>query len=66
LACAYGVPIVCADLRDFRQMAQGEELAIEFYPPGDAKGLADCFFQLLEDSGKQQAMATQNFSAGLA
>src|SRR5579862_3262255 len=29
LACAYGVPIVCADLPDFRQMAQAEELAIE-------------------------------------
>jgi glycosyltransferase involved in cell wall biosynthesis len=65
LACAYGVPIVCADLVDFRQMAQGEELAIEFYPPGDAQGLADCLIQLLEDSGKQQAMAMQNFSAGL-
>jgi glycosyltransferase involved in cell wall biosynthesis len=65
LACAYGVPIVCADLVDFRQMAQGEELAIEFYPPGDAQGLADCVTQLLQDSKKQQAMATQNFSAGL-
>jgi glycosyltransferase involved in cell wall biosynthesis len=65
LACAYGVPIVCADLPDFRQMAQGEELAIEFYPAGDAPGLADCLVQLLQDSSKQQAMATQNFSAGL-
>jgi glycosyltransferase involved in cell wall biosynthesis len=65
LACAYGVPIVCADLVDFRQMAQGEELAIEFYPPGDAQGLADCLIRFLQDSGKQQAMATQNFSAGL-
>ena len=26
LACAYGVPIICADLADFRQMAEGEEL----------------------------------------
>lgn len=65
LACAYGVPILCADLPDFRQMAQGEELAIEFYPPGDAGGLADCLIQLLQDSDKQRAMATQNFSAGL-
>jgi glycosyltransferase involved in cell wall biosynthesis len=65
LACAYGVPIVSADLPDFRQMAQGEELAIEFYPAGDAQGLADCLVQLLGDSGKQQMMATQNFSAGL-
>lgn len=65
LACAYGVPIVCADLADFRQMAQGEELAIEFYPPGNAQGLADCLIQLLQNSEKQQAMATQNFSAAL-
>jgi glycosyltransferase involved in cell wall biosynthesis len=65
LACAYGVPIICADLADFRQMAQAEELAIEFYPPGNAQGLADCVIHLLQDSGKQQAMATQNFSAGL-
>lgn len=65
LACAYGVPIVCADLADFRQMAQGEELAIEFYPPGDARGLADCLVGLLENSQKLQLMATQNFSAAL-
>lgn len=65
LACAYGVPIVCADLADFRQMAQAEELAIEFYPPGDAQGLADCITQLLQNSAKQQTMAAQNFSAGL-
>jgi glycosyltransferase involved in cell wall biosynthesis len=65
LACAYGVPIVCADLADFRQMAQGEELAIEFYPPGDAQGLADCLLGLLENSQKLQLMATQNFSAAL-
>lgn len=65
LACAYGVPIVSADLPDFRQMAQGEELAIEFYPPGSAAGLADCLTQLLQDDGKQQLMAMQNFSAAL-
>ncbi len=65
LACAYGVPIVCADLADFRQMAQVEEFAIEFYPPGDAQGLADCLLQLLQSDEKQQAMAGQNFSAAL-
>src|SRR5580658_3959865 len=65
LACAYGVPIVCADLADFRQMAQGEELAIEFYPPGDAQGLANCLVELLQNLEKQRAMAGQNFSAAL-
>ncbi|HKF05341.1 MAG TPA: glycosyltransferase [Candidatus Sulfotelmatobacter sp.] len=65
LACAFGVPIVSADLADFRQMAQSEELAIEFYPSGNAQGLADCLLRLLNDIEKQGAMATQNFSAAL-
>jgi hypothetical protein len=46
-------------------MAQGEELAIEFYPPGDAQGLAESLVGLLQNSHKLQLMATQNFSAAL-
>ena len=46
-------------------MAQGEELAIEFYPPGDAQGLADCLADFLQNTEKQHRMAVQNFSAGL-
>jgi hypothetical protein len=65
LACAFSVPIVSADLADFRQMAQSEELAIEFFPPGSAQGLADCLFEVLTNSEKQYAMAAQNFSAAL-
>jgi glycosyltransferase involved in cell wall biosynthesis len=65
LACAYGVPIVCADLQDFRQMADGEELAIEFYQPGSADDLARCLIRLITDQEKQQAMAVQNFSSAL-
>jgi glycosyltransferase involved in cell wall biosynthesis len=65
LACAYGVPVVCADLADFRQMAQGEDLAIEFYPAGEAEGLADCLVSFLKDDQKQHEMAGQNFSAAL-
>jgi hypothetical protein len=65
LACAYGVPIVCADLADFRQMAQAEELAIQFYTAGSAQGLAECIVDLLQNPDRQQLMATQNFSAAL-
>jgi glycosyltransferase involved in cell wall biosynthesis len=65
LACAYGVPIVCADLPDFRQMADGEELAMEFYQPGNAQDLARCLIRFLTNPGKQQAMAVQNFSTAL-
>lgn len=65
LACTYGVPIVSADLPDFREMAEGEDLAIRFFPPGDAQGLADCLIELLRDPEKLQSMAVQNFSAAL-
>src|SRR5579864_7794651 len=65
LACAYGVPIVSSDLPDFRQMALGEELAIEFCPTGNAAALADCLVQLLQAPEKQRAMAARNFSAAL-
>jgi glycosyltransferase involved in cell wall biosynthesis len=65
LACAYGVPIVCADLEDFRQMSDGEGMAIEFYKPGDAKDLAACLIRFLTDPARQSAMAEQNFSAAL-
>ena len=65
LACAYGVPIVCSDLPDFRQMATEEDLAIEFYQSGNARDLADCLIGLLESPEKQKASATQNFAAAL-
>jgi glycosyltransferase involved in cell wall biosynthesis len=65
LACAYGVPIVCADLPDFRQMGDGEELAMEFYQPGNAHDLASCLIRFLTNSAKQQTMAVQNFSTAL-
>ena len=65
LACAFSVPMISADLPDFRQMAQSEELAIEFYPAGNAQGLAECLFRLLKNAEKQYAMAMQNFSAAL-
>lgn len=65
LACAYGIPILCADLADFRQMADVEELAIEFYQPGNAQDLASCLLGLLNDREKQQTMAVQNFSTAL-
>jgi glycosyltransferase involved in cell wall biosynthesis len=65
LACAYGVPVVCANLEDFRQMADEEDLAIQFYRPGDAKDLADSLVRLLQNPNDLRSMALQNFSAAL-
>jgi hypothetical protein len=56
---------VCADIEDFRQMSDGEGMAIEFYKPGDARDLAQCLIRFLSDPAKQKAMAEQNFSAAL-
>ncbi len=65
LACAYGVPIVSADLPDFRQMADGEDIAIDFYKPGSAQDLARCLIDFLTNPEKQKMMAVQNFSTAL-
>ena len=65
LACAYGLPIVSADLADFRQMAVEEGMAIDFYRPGDTGDLAARLITLLESQERQRAMAEQNFSAAL-
>jgi hypothetical protein len=46
-------------------MATGEEIAIEFYQPGNAEDLASCLIRFLSDPEKQKAMAVQNFSTAL-
>ena len=65
LACAYGVPIVCADLPDFRRLAEDDGLAIDFCEKGSTRDLADRLIELLAQPGRQRAMAEQNFSAAL-
>lgn len=65
LACEYGVPIVCADIPDFREMAQDEDLAVEFYETGDAESLGATMVKLLEDPARLQEMGEQNFYAAL-
>ncbi len=65
LACEYGVPIISADIRDFRQMADDEGIAIDFYQTGNPGSLADKLVSLLEDPALQREMAEHNFSAAL-
>jgi len=64
-ACEYGVPIVSADIPDFRVMAADEEMAISFYKIGDAADLADKLVDLLQSPERQREMAEQNFSAAV-
>jgi glycosyltransferase involved in cell wall biosynthesis len=64
-ACEYGVPIVCADIRDFREMASDEDMAIHFYQVGDAGDLADKLVSILQSPELERQMIEQNFAAGV-
>lgn len=64
-ACEYGVPIVCADIGDFREMASDEDMAISFYRIGDASDLGDQLVTILQSREQQRRMAEQNFSAAI-
>jgi glycosyltransferase involved in cell wall biosynthesis len=64
-ACEYGVPIVCADIADFRDMATDEDMAIKFYEVGNAADLADQLTGILQSADQRRRMAEQNFSAAI-
>jgi glycosyltransferase involved in cell wall biosynthesis len=65
LACEYGVPIVCADIDDFRQMGDDERLAIQYFETEDARSLAATMLRLFRNPILQREMGEQNFSAAL-
>ena len=64
-ACEYGVPIVCADIADLREMAVDEDMAASFYKTGDASDLAEQLIAILQSSELQHSMADHNFAAGV-
>jgi len=65
LACEFGLPIVAADLPEFRDMAAAEGLAIYFYEPGNTTRLANALTAVLQHPDWQREMAERNFSASL-
>jgi glycosyltransferase involved in cell wall biosynthesis len=64
-ACEYGVPIVSADLPDFRAMAADEDMAIHFYKMSDAADLAEQLVAILESPELERQMAEHNYAAGV-
>lgn len=64
-ACEYGVPIVCADIKDFRGMVTDEGMGVRFYKVGDHKDLASQLIRILRSSDLERSLAEQNFAAGL-
>lgn len=65
LAAEYGVPIICADISDFHEMAEDEGLAILFYKTGSPESLAEQIVGLLNSPDMMREMSEQNFSAAL-
>jgi glycosyltransferase involved in cell wall biosynthesis len=65
LACEFGVPIVCANIADFREMANDEGLAVEFYQIGDSASMAETVTAMLNNSKRLQEMGEMNFYAAL-
>jgi glycosyltransferase involved in cell wall biosynthesis len=64
-ACEYGVPIVGADIEDFRDMTADEDMSVRFYKVGDAADLANQLIAVLRSPELQRSMGRQNFAAGL-
>ena len=64
-ACEFGVPIVCADIPDFRGMVTDEDMAVRFYRIGDHEDLAQQLIRILKSPELQKSMAEQNFAAGV-
>ena len=64
-ACEFGVPIVCADIPDFRGMVTDEDMAVRFYRVGDHVDLAQQLIRILKSEELQRSMAEQNFAAGV-
>lgn len=64
-ACEFGVPIVCADIPDFRGMVTDEDMAVRFYRVGDHVDLAQQLIRILKSQELQHSMAEQNFAAGV-
>ena len=64
-ACEFGVPIVCADIEDFKEMVAGEGMAVRFFAKGDPIDLAEQFIAILKSPELQSQMAEQNYAAGV-
>jgi glycosyltransferase involved in cell wall biosynthesis len=66
LAAQYGVPVIASDIRDFRELAEHERIAIRFFTPGDVDSLVKQLLQALNSPKELEEMAWQNYSAGVA
>ena len=62
-AAEYGVPILCADIPDFREMAEHEGLAIDFYSVDDSESFVTRVAHLLNSPVRLADMSEKNYQA---
>jgi len=66
LAAQYGVPVIASGIRDFRDLAEHEGIAMRFFTPGDADSLVEQLLLALNSPEQLKEMAWQSYAAGVA
>jgi glycosyltransferase involved in cell wall biosynthesis len=66
LAAQYGVPVIASGIRDFREIAEHEGIAIRFFTPGDVDSLVEQLLLTLNSPDELKAMAWRSYAAGVA
>jgi glycosyltransferase involved in cell wall biosynthesis len=66
LAAQYGVPVIASGIRDFRDLAEHEGIAMRFFTPGDADSLVEQLLLALNSPDQLKEMAWQSYAAGVA
>jgi len=62
-ACQFGLPMVAAAIPEIVEIAKEEEIAVEFYDPGDVHTLADRLIRLLNSGELRRTSSEQNLRA---
>jgi glycosyltransferase involved in cell wall biosynthesis len=65
LACQYGLPILASDIEDFVELAQQEQVSIEFFSANNVDSMAEQLVGIFRNPQHLQAMAQANFNAAL-
>jgi glycosyltransferase involved in cell wall biosynthesis len=66
LAAQYGLPVIASDIRDFRELAAHEGIAIRFFASGKVDSLVEQLFLTLNSPDELKQMAMRSYAAGVA
>ena len=65
LACQYGLPILAPDIEDLVELAQQEQVSMEFFSANSDESMAEQLVAMFRSPERLQVMAHANFSAAL-